>query len=272
MTELADVHFISGLPRSGSTLLCALLRQNPRFMTAITSPVRDLFTLLLRQMGAATEFAPFFSDDRRARILKSLMQTYHAPAPGQAVFDTARLWTQHMALIANLYPTARVICCVRNIPWIIDSIERMLLRNPLQTSAIFDHTTAISFETRVAILMQPGKGLIGSALSGLREAWLGPFARKLIVIRYESLAARPEATLNALYAELGETQFAHSFDNLHHDEPEYDARLGMPGLHHVREQVTLENRQSVLPPEIFNQYNGASFWQGAGNNPGVVVL
>jgi sulfotransferase len=25
------IHFISGLPRSGSTLLAAILRQNPRF-------------------------------------------------------------------------------------------------------------------------------------------------------------------------------------------------------------------------------------------------
>jgi len=33
-------HFISGLPRSGSTLLAALLRQNPRFHAAMTIPVR----------------------------------------------------------------------------------------------------------------------------------------------------------------------------------------------------------------------------------------
>ncbi|WP_333154680.1 sulfotransferase [Microcoleus sp. B9-D4] len=31
--------FISGLPRSGSTLLAALLRQNPRFHSAMTSPI-----------------------------------------------------------------------------------------------------------------------------------------------------------------------------------------------------------------------------------------
>jgi len=32
-------HFISGLPRSGSTLLSAILRQNPRFYAGMTSPV-----------------------------------------------------------------------------------------------------------------------------------------------------------------------------------------------------------------------------------------
>ena len=33
------MHFISGLPRSGSTLLPALLRQNLLFSAAMTSPV-----------------------------------------------------------------------------------------------------------------------------------------------------------------------------------------------------------------------------------------
>ncbi|MGI4764644.1 MAG: sulfotransferase, partial [Janthinobacterium lividum] len=33
------MHFISGLPRSGSTLLAALLRQNPTVHAHISSPV-----------------------------------------------------------------------------------------------------------------------------------------------------------------------------------------------------------------------------------------
>ena len=37
------IHFISGLPRAGSTLLAALLRQNPRFHAGMTSPVGAIF-------------------------------------------------------------------------------------------------------------------------------------------------------------------------------------------------------------------------------------
>ena len=32
-------HFITGMPRSGSTLLSAILQQNPRFRATVTSPV-----------------------------------------------------------------------------------------------------------------------------------------------------------------------------------------------------------------------------------------
>ena len=42
------MHLISGLPRSGSTLLAALLRQNPRFEAGISGPPRRrLWTVLI---------------------------------------------------------------------------------------------------------------------------------------------------------------------------------------------------------------------------------
>jgi sulfotransferase len=43
------LHFISGLPRSGSTLLAALLRQNPRFTAGMSSPVYPLFRSMLTE-------------------------------------------------------------------------------------------------------------------------------------------------------------------------------------------------------------------------------
>nr|WP_294504169.1 sulfotransferase [uncultured Rhodopila sp.] len=272
MTDPTAVHFISGLPRSGSTLLSTLLRQNPMFMSAVTSPVLDLYTTVLRQLGAASEFASFFSDDRRARILKGLMRDYHAPGPEQVVFDTARLWTRHLALIDTLFPDARIICCVRDVPWIMDSVERMLHRNPLQTSAIFEHMAGLSIANRTLSLMEQSKGFIGAPWSGLREAWFGPFARKLIIIPYESLANRPKETLDRLYACLGAAAFAHRFDGLESGEAEYDARLGMPGLHDVRSRVSLVPRQSVLPPELISKYAGASFWRDGSDNPGGAAI
>ena len=45
------IHFISGLPRSGSTLLAAILRQNPRFHAGMTSPVGAMYMALERSMS-----------------------------------------------------------------------------------------------------------------------------------------------------------------------------------------------------------------------------
>jgi sulfotransferase len=53
------LHFISGLPRSGSTLLAALLRQNPRFSSGMSSPTYQLFRTMLAETSARNEGGGF---------------------------------------------------------------------------------------------------------------------------------------------------------------------------------------------------------------------
>ena len=66
------LHFISGLPRSGSTLLSALLQQNPRFHAHMSSPLAGLVTNLINGMGGSNEYSLFISDPQRQRILRGL--------------------------------------------------------------------------------------------------------------------------------------------------------------------------------------------------------
>jgi sulfotransferase len=45
-----------------------------------------------------------------------------------------------------------------------------------------------------------------------------------------------------------------------YSEPEFDARLGTPGLHDVSRRVTPTERQAILPPDLFRRYENDSFW------------
>jgi sulfotransferase len=271
---MSNVNFISGLPRSGSTLLCAVLRQNPRFVASMTSPVGLLCTSLIPNMSAGTEFASFFDDDRRRAILRGLFNSYYAPTTvSQVIFDTNRTWTGKTALLKDLYPKARIICCVRDIWWIVESIEHILQKHPLQVSRMFSFKPGSSVFARVDTLMMPETGLIGLAWSLLREAWYGPNASMLIIVRYETLVQTPEQTIQRLYEELGEPYFKHDFDSLEYDEPNYDAHLGLPGMHTVRRKLEPQQRASCLPPEIPAKCADTSFWSQPGaNRNGVVVL
>ena len=87
------VHFISGLPRSGSTLLAALLRQNPRFHAGMSSPVGSLFMALQGAMSKRNEAAVFIDEAQKRELLKGLFDNYyHAIHPNKLVFDTNRAW------------------------------------------------------------------------------------------------------------------------------------------------------------------------------------
>jgi sulfotransferase len=267
------VHFISGLPRAGSTLLSAILKQNPRFSAAMTSPVAALFASLQREMSSTNDFSVFFDDARRSAILKGILDAYYASSPEVSVtFDTNRTWTARASLLGSLYPDCRIICCVREISAIIDSLERMLRKNPLQLSRIFNSQPGGTIYSRTEVLLNSENGLIGIAWSALREAWFSDEARRLIVIDYQRLASEPEAVLRRLYGELGEEWYSHDFDHLEYDEPDYDAHIGMPGLHKVRGKVSFEKRESAIPPDLIMKYAGLNFWTEPELNPKNVLI
>jgi sulfotransferase len=267
------VHLISGLPRSGSTLLCALLRQNPRYTAAMSSPVATLCGALQQKM-CDNEFSLFFDDNKRADMLRGVFDRYYADrGTAQVVFDTNRAWTGRLPLLGELYPRSRVICCVREVGWIVDSMERMLAKNPLQLSRIFKFQPGVSVYARTDVLMNQESGLIGLPWANLREAWFGDQADRLIVVRYENLAAEPGLTMQRLYEALDEPLFEHDFDNVVYDEPDYDAMLGMPGLHSVRHKVEHLRRQPGIPPDVFSRLGSANFWLKPELNPrGVTII
>jgi sulfotransferase len=267
------LHVISGLPRSGSTLLSALLRQNPRFSAGMSSPLGGLCGMLHQKMGSG-EFAGFFDEPKRAAVLRGLFDAYYAhPTGNHVIFDTNRSWTGRVPLLALLYPQCRVICCVREVGWILDSIEKLRAKNPLQVSRMFTPQSSATVYSRAEALMNADKGLVGQSWSTLREAWFSDEASRLIVIPYESLVRHPQRTLDRLYRELREPPFEHDFQHVSYDEPAYDSQLGMPGLHSVRPVVAYEERAPRIPPDLFSKYANTNFWSRPElNTKGAVLL
>lgn len=66
------IHFISGLPRSGSTLLAAILRQNPRFHAGMSSPMGSLFMALQGAISRRNEASVFIDKSQKHELLKGL--------------------------------------------------------------------------------------------------------------------------------------------------------------------------------------------------------
>ena len=257
------IHFISGLPRAGSTLLAALLRQNPRFSAGMTSPVGSLFNAMLAATSQRNESAVFLDDAQRVRLLRACFEAYYADIhPQQLVFDTNRLWTTRLSALTALFPASQVICCVRNPAWVVDSIESLVRRNAFELSGIFNFEPGGTVYSRVDGLSKPD-GMVGFAWNALREAVYGPQADRLLLVRYESLTANPIATLAAIYHAIGEPLFAHDPEHIDpvYDMIDFDARLGTPGLHEVRSAVRAQPRTTVLPPDLFARFERDAFWE-----------
>jgi len=258
---MRPIHFISGLPRSGSTLLSALLRQNPRFHAGMSGPVAGLVKGLLEGMAANNEYSVFISDAQRQRILRGVFEQYYGDEfSAQVIFDTNRSWCAQMPLLQTLYPGSRVIACVRDVPWIVDSIERLVQRNKLSPSSIFNYQASHTVYSRADGVAGPG-GMLGAAYNSLKEAFYGEHARQLMLVQYESLVSDPRRVLDAVYAFIGEPAFAHDFENVQFDADEFDQKAGTPGLHAIRRTVKAEPRRTVLPPDVFRRFEQDAFWR-----------
>ncbi len=256
------IHFISGLPRSGSTLLAAILRQNPRFRAGIESPVAAICGAAMRSMNM-NETAIFVSDAHRERVLRSIVESYYDDvAETKVIFDTHRSWCKELPMLSVIFPESRVICCVRNTAWILDSIERLVQRNAFSIAKMFNEAGTVY--SRVESLMKDH--LVGPALSSTKQAWFSEHAHRLIALPYDSLASRPVEVISHLYELLGEEPFVHDFEHLEYDEAEFDNRLGMPGLHKVAAKVEATKRDTVLPADLFAQHD-REFWEMPGQNP-----
>ncbi|HEY8026221.1 MAG TPA: sulfotransferase [Burkholderiaceae bacterium] len=265
-------HFISGLPRSGSTLLAALLLQNPRFHTGMTSPVGTLFSTMLSQFSAGSEFGPVISHEQRRRLLGGLFDSYYVDqADKEVILDTNRMWCAKMPAVIDLFPDAKMIACVRNVAWVMDSIERLYRANPYENTKLFvDDIERNTVYSRVDTLAQRNR-LVGFPWAALKEAYFGEHAKSLLIVDYDLLTQAPDKVLRLIYQFLGEPWFEHDFENVEYDAPEFDQALGLSGLHRVRRKVALQVRRTILPPDLFEQYSKLSFWEdGTGSDAQVI--
>ncbi|HEV2677090.1 MAG TPA: sulfotransferase [Aliidongia sp.] len=260
------IHFISGLPRSGSTLLAGILRQNPRFHAMMTSPLGSIYMAMQVAVSRKNEAAVFIDEAQKRALLSGVFPNYYGGIHREkVVFDTNRLWCTKLPALADHFPNAKIICCVRNISWIMDSIERLVRRNILDLSAIFGFDPGGTVYTRVNRLAV-SDGMVGYALDALREAFFGEQADRLILVEYAALTRRPAETMARVYDFIGEAQFDHDFDHVEYSADEFDAPLGSPGLHTVRRKVEFIERPTILPPELFRRFEADAFWTNPESN------
>ena len=91
-------HFLSGLPRSGSTVLSALLNQHPDVHASPTSGMGEVMfnTFKAWQGSSAEQAAP--DENQIKSILRGIMQAKYAAIDKPVIIDKARNWAEVSSL------------------------------------------------------------------------------------------------------------------------------------------------------------------------------
>jgi sulfotransferase len=256
---MQKLHLISGLPRSGTTLLSTVLNQNPKFSASISGPAARMVRAIVTEAQAQGGYRIQCPEEKRRKLIRGLLHTYYEES-NEVAFDTNRGWTLMTALMKDVSPKTKMICCVRDIPWILDSFEQLLRKNPYSVSSLFSPEESVDVYSRASSLLRPDR-TVGFALNGLKQAVYGGEREMILMVNYDDLCRAPEAVMRDIYAFLEEPYFNHDFKNVEASYDEFDQDVNLQGMHKVRKELTHIVREPILPPDLWHQTDALSFWK-----------
>lgn len=256
-------HFISGLPRSGSTLLSAILKQNPKFTAGISDPLQSYIHSITRDTNTAVGMAAAVPIHKRRELMKDLFYSFYKN-DNEICFNTNRGWTGDTSLLKDLFPDFKVIVCLRDVAWILDSFEQLQSKNPHTIKPLYHHQELGNVHDRCRMLMGEIPnfgGYVHAPLINVQQSMFCNEIDHLCFIEYDTLVKNPKESLKQIYNFIEEPWFEHDFDNVEDSYDEFDEDAKIKDLHTVRKKVEYKERRSILPGELWDRYSPMTFWK-----------
>ena len=217
-------YFISGLPRTGTTALCAVLSQNPDIYAGPNSPVCQLMwaTRTSCLTTAREELLSSRRGDFRDELGGGIPHSFYRSVPERIIVDRCKAWMMppNVDMIRRyITPDPKVIVMTRPVEEIVASLKEINRRNG-------------RFLSDDEILTSPDQPLM-RPLAGLEWATENNNGEYLFV-EYADLVDQPADTVAGIYEFCGWEPFVHDFGNIVCHHPEDDSVHGLDGLHEVR--------------------------------------
>ena len=194
------LHFLSGIPRSGSTVLAAILNQNPMTHVSTTSGLvhaLDGLANTWHNTGLLNENDP--SRALLAQSMRGMIDAFYESSDKPVIIDKGRGWPipiimSAMTQVLNRKP--KIIATVRSVPDCMASFVRVAKPDDLDefmaTGQLADHLKA--------------------AYISLQEGYM--FDKScFLIVEYEDLLADPKKTLEKIHEFLELPPYDYDFSN-----------------------------------------------------------
>jgi hypothetical protein len=249
------LHFLSGIPRSGSTVLAAILNQNPDTHVSTTSGLVHALDGLANTwhgQGLLNE-----NDPKRlklAQTMRGMIDAFYEDIDKSVIIDKGRGWpipTIMYAMTQVLGHKPKIIATVRPVPDCMASFVRVAkpadLDEFMYSGQLADHLKAayISLE---------------SGYKAMPECFL--------FVEYDNLISDPKKELQRIHEFLGLAPFAYDFSNIDGSSvQEDDENLhGYIGMHDIKPVLARQHNDDpkTLLSYHYNHFCQPEFWSETG--------
>jgi sulfotransferase len=239
---------LSGLPRSGSTLLSAILSQNPRIHAEGNSAVCQ-FMWNTHTMCFANPIEQIEANNRTNTLhefVSHIPNIYYKNIgiEKEIIVDKCRAWTVHTNFsIAQKYidPNIKYIVIERSVLDVIKSFAKLYTRNKWSQETINSELNKMLIANTEPIMV---------SLNGIRWAKQNNANNNFLFINYNQLVEEPAAVIQSIYRFCEWTPYAHTFTNIVNIHPENDSHYNLKGFHAIRATIEKEPTPIVLDKAI----------------------
>lgn len=259
-------HFLSGLPRSGSTLLSALLNQNPEIHASTNSPLLDTIHYTEEYLLHNSEqYKAHPKPEAVHKVLSSIPHNYYFNTPETIIIDKSRGWVNQIQHIKDyITPEPKIICMVRNIQDIMVSFLSLIEKSQSLSfidKGLLESHQELTNDNRCEYLMSP-RGIIGMSYHALAEAYRKGHQKYMLIVEYENFIENTQKEMNRIHSFLDMPLYSYDFSNVRPKYDENDVVYGLENMHTVRNEVKKIHRDNskYLSQSIINKYKEMEFW------------
>jgi sulfotransferase len=253
--------FDCGMPRSGSTLLSALLNQNPKIHTEPISSVLEIMDTIKEIFNKENSLA-YPKNDVFKKIIKSIIENYYSDRNEPIIIDKCRIWPTYIDIIKeHITPNPKILCTIRNPLDILASFIILINKNESNTMVSFIDKLLINDgliptnESRCDLLMSPG-GIVWESLNSINNAIYNKNIENIHFIWYDDIINDINIVMKNIYNFLELDLYHHDFNNIKNKNRENDNYYGMPTMHEIKPKIqkTTYSYTDILNDEIINKY------------------
>jgi sulfotransferase len=251
-----EIFFINGMPRSGSTLLCNILAQNPDFHVTATSGLPDMINTIHQMWQQNPAIKASESTEKQLTIINGLFQSYHSDTDRPIAFNKSRSWAPLIELVElSLGKPMKILTTTRRITNILASFEKLYRKELKNINSPMIRSAEMSvLSSRLNIWANT---VVGGSFNSIQDAFLRGHRHKFHFIDYELLTSDPGSEIRKVYDFLEKPYFIHDFNNVSQYTHENDTEHGFSDLHTIRPMIApqMDDSRVILGP-FYDQFSG----------------
>jgi len=274
--SMREVAFLSGLPRSGSTVLANILGMHPDIMATASSPLYNIVQTMKRTWSndqffkAQLDHSFDLMNEKARRATLAFIRSWSAADEEIGLtIDKSRGWLHCIEWLRYIMPDFKMIVTIRDLRDIYTSIEKRHRKTLMIDFA--DGMESNLVDVRANALFNDG-GLVGSPLKAIYNIGDIPdITKHLMIWRYEDFLENPQEVIRKTFNFLGVNQIDIDFDNIEQNTYESDSHYNMKFTHNISRRVAspVGYAEAKISPRILSTIVSRFEWYYSAYYPNV---